>query len=77
MTTRWSAGSRPGRSAGSIGVRDEVTLVLHDWGGMIGMAYAHRQPERVKRLVVLNTAAFHLPAGEAAALVAVAVPQHR
>jgi haloalkane dehalogenase len=38
--------------------------VLHDWGGMIGMAYAHRHPERVARLVVLNTAAFHLPSGK-------------
>ncbi|MBZ0122039.1 MAG: alpha/beta fold hydrolase [Sandaracinaceae bacterium] len=39
----------------------DVTLVLHDWGGMIGMAWAARHPERVARLVVLNTAAFHLP----------------
>jgi haloalkane dehalogenase len=38
-----------------------LTLVVHDWGGMIGMAYAVRHPERVKRLVVLNTAAFHMP----------------
>jgi cis-3-alkyl-4-acyloxetan-2-one decarboxylase len=38
-----------------------VTLVLHDWGGMIGTAWATRFPERIKRLVVLNTAAFHLP----------------
>lgn len=38
-----------------------ITLVLHDWGGMIGMAYAARHPERIARLVVLNTAAFHLP----------------
>ncbi len=47
-----------------IGVREKVTLVLHDWGGMIGMAWAHRRPERVSRLVVLNTAAFHLSAGK-------------
>ncbi len=47
-----------------IGVRENVTLVLHDWGGMIGMAWAHRRPERVRRLVVLNTAAFHMPAGK-------------
>ena len=39
-----------------------MTLVVHDWGGMIGMAYAARHPERIARLVVLNTAAFHLPA---------------
>ena len=41
----------------------KVTLVLHDWGGMIGMAFAVRHPERIRRLVILNTAAFHLPAG--------------
>jgi pimeloyl-ACP methyl ester carboxylesterase len=45
-----------------LGVLDNVTLVLHDWGGMIGMAYANRHPERIKRLVILNTAAFQLPA---------------
>jgi haloalkane dehalogenase len=28
---------------------------------MIGMAYAVRHPERIKRLVILNTGAFHLP----------------
>ena len=39
-------------------LRDNLTLVLHDWGGMIGMAFAHRHPERIKRLVILNTAAF-------------------
>ena len=39
-----------------------VTLVLHDWGGAIGMAWAARHPERVARLVILNTAAFPLPA---------------
>lgn len=40
----------------------KVSLVLHDWGGMIGMAWAIRHPQRVARLVLLNTAAFHLPA---------------
>jgi haloalkane dehalogenase len=44
-----------------LGVRDNVTLVLHDWGGMIGMAWAARHVEAVRRLVILNTAAFHLP----------------
>jgi haloalkane dehalogenase len=39
----------------------KITLVLHDWGGMIGMAYAARHPERIGRLVLLNTAGFHLP----------------
>lgn len=39
----------------------DLTLVVHDWGGMIGMAYATKYPDRIKRLVVLNTGAFHLP----------------
>ena len=48
-----------------LGVDGGITLVLHDWGGMIGMTYATRHPERIARLVVLNTAAFHLPRGKA------------
>ena len=43
---------------------DEVTLVVHDWGGAIGLGWAVRHPERVRRLVILNTAAFHLPAAK-------------
>jgi len=41
-----------------------LTLVLHDWGGMIGMAWAVRTNAQLKRLVLLNTAAFPLPAGK-------------
>jgi haloalkane dehalogenase len=35
----------------------DVTLVLQDWGGPIGSQFAYREPERVKRLVVMNTMA--------------------
>ena len=42
-------------------IKENITLVVHDWGGMIGMGFAARHPERIKRLVVLNTGAFHLP----------------
>ena len=45
-----------------LGIKGRLTLVMHDWGGMIGMTYAARHPERIGRLVLLNTAAFHLPA---------------
>lgn len=38
-----------------------LTLVVHDWGGAIGLGWAARHPELVQRLVVLNTAAFHNP----------------
>jgi pimeloyl-ACP methyl ester carboxylesterase len=44
-----------------LGLFENITLVVHDWGGMIGMLFASRHPERIKRLVVLNTGAFHLP----------------
>ncbi len=40
----------------------KLTLMLHDWGGMIGMGWAHRHGDQVARLVLLNTAAFGLPA---------------
>ena len=35
-----------------------ITLVAHDWGGPIGMGFAVRHPERIKRFVIFNTAAF-------------------
>jgi len=41
-----------------------VSLVVHDWGGMIGFAWAVRHAQRIYRLVVMNTAAFPLPAGK-------------
>jgi len=41
-----------------------VTLAVHDWGGMIGFGWALSHMPRVKRLVVLNTAAFPLPAAK-------------
>ncbi|HXV58570.1 MAG TPA: alpha/beta fold hydrolase [Gaiellaceae bacterium] len=34
---------------------DGVTLVLHDWGGPLGLAWAARHADRVRRLVLLNT----------------------
>lgn len=43
---------------------DNITFGMHDWGGMVAMACALRRPERVTRLVVFNTAAFHLPPGK-------------
>jgi cis-3-alkyl-4-acyloxetan-2-one decarboxylase len=33
----------------------DVTLVLHDWGGPVGLGAAIRHPERIKRLVLMNT----------------------
>jgi len=41
----------------SLGLR-KVHLVVHDWGGAIGLGFAGRHPERIGRIVLLNTAAF-------------------
>jgi pimeloyl-ACP methyl ester carboxylesterase len=41
-----------------------ISLVVHDWGGMIGLGWATRHPQRIERLVILNTAAFPLPVGK-------------
>ncbi len=47
-----------------LGETRPLTLCVHDWGGMIGAAWAVRDPSRVTRLVVLNTGAFPKPAGK-------------
>lgn len=45
----------------SLGLTGKITLAMHDWGGMIGFAWALRNPQRIARLVILNTASFPLP----------------
>ena len=39
-----------------------ITLVVQDWGGLLGLTLPMEQPERFRRLLVMNTA---LPIGEA------------
>lgn len=38
-----------------------ITLVVHDWGGAIGLGAAVRCPDRFRNIVILNTAAFPPP----------------
>ncbi len=38
-----------------------LTLIVHDWGGLIGLTVASQMPERIGRLVIMNTG---LPIGE-------------
>lgn len=42
---------------------NNITMIVHDWGGGIGMGYAGRHPDKIKRLVIMDTAAFRLPKG--------------
>lgn len=37
---------------------EDVTLVVHDWGGPVGLGFAARHPHLIKRLVLANTWAF-------------------
>ena len=48
-----------------LGITGPVTLAVHDWGGMIGFGWALTHMPQVQRLVILNTAAFPLPAAKA------------
>lgn len=44
-------------------ITEGLTLIAHDWGGMIGLGLAERRRGLVKRIVVMNTAGFALPVG--------------
>lgn len=37
---------------------ERFSILVHDWGGAIGMGLATAMPERVERIGILNTAAF-------------------
>ena len=45
----------------ALGLRRPISLVVHDWGGPIGLSWAADHPGAVDRIVVLNTGAFPLP----------------
>lgn len=34
---------------------ENITLIVNDWGGPIGLSYAIKYPEKIKKLVILNT----------------------
>lgn len=40
---------------------NEITLMVHDWGGMIGLAWALDHIERLKQIIITNTAGFFPP----------------
>ncbi len=39
----------------------KITLIVHDWGGMIGLCYALKHPDRIGRIVITNTSGFFPP----------------
>lgn len=40
----------------ALGIDRPITLVAHDWGGLIGLAWASKYPHRIARIVAMNTA---------------------
>lgn len=40
---------------------ENIVLVVHDWGGAIGLGAAVARPNRIAKLLILNTAAFPPP----------------
>lgn len=52
---------------------EDITMVVHDFGGPIGLSYTLERPDRVNRLVLFNTWMWSLagtPAGNASRLMA-------
>ena len=37
---------------------DDITLILHGWGGTAGMGYAVRHPRKIRSLIIFNTLSF-------------------
>lgn len=39
----------------------KITLIVHDWGGMIGLAWAVDNIDRIDKIIITNTSGFFLP----------------
>ncbi|OGR14804.1 MAG: alpha/beta hydrolase [Desulfobacula sp. GWF2_41_7] len=44
-----------------LNITEKINLVVHDWGGMIGLAFAVRHPEKIDKIIITNTSGFFLP----------------
>ncbi len=42
-------------------LNEKISLIVHDWGGMIGLAWALDNLHRVDKIVITNTSGFFLP----------------
>ena len=43
-------------------IKEKINLIVHDWGGMIGLAWAlDHFPDRVDKIIITNTAGFFIP----------------
>jgi cis-3-alkyl-4-acyloxetan-2-one decarboxylase len=44
-----------------LNIKEKINLILHDWGGIIGLAWALEHPEKTDKIIITNTAGFLLP----------------
>ena len=44
-----------------LNLKDKITLIVHDWGGMIGLAWALENLSKIEKIIITNTAGFLLP----------------
>ncbi len=42
-------------------LKEKISFIVHDWGGMIGLAWAVDHIERIDKIVITNTSGFFLP----------------
>ncbi|MFH2058685.1 MAG: alpha/beta fold hydrolase [Pseudomonadota bacterium] len=42
-------------------IKEKISLIVHDWGGMIGLAWAVDNIDRIDKIVITNTSGFLLP----------------
>ncbi len=47
-----------------LNINEKISLIVHDWGGMIGLAWALDNLDRVDKIIITNTAGFFLPASK-------------
>ncbi len=44
-----------------LALKEKITLIVHDWGGMIALAWAIDRLDRIDKLIITNTSGFFLP----------------
>jgi pimeloyl-ACP methyl ester carboxylesterase len=42
-------------------LNEKISLIVHDWGGMIGLAWALDHLDKIDKIIITNTAGFFLP----------------
>jgi pimeloyl-ACP methyl ester carboxylesterase len=45
----------------NLDINEKINLIVHDWGGMIGLAWAIENRDRIDKIIITNTSGFFLP----------------